>query len=68
VIDAMGKIPAEVYKVNDDLMFVYHDQHSLQMLKPDFGKMKRCAARALLITAPSDEQILCTGSSLLKWE
>ena len=55
VIDAVGKIPAEVFKVYDDLMLVYYDEPTIQMLKPDFGKMKRTAARAILVTAPSDQ-------------
>lgn len=55
VLDAIGKIPAEVLKMNNDLLLVYHDQLTIQMLKPDFGKLKRCAARAVLVTAPSDE-------------
>ncbi len=55
VIDAIGKVPAEVFKMKNDLMLVYHDQVTLQMIKPDFGKLKKCAARAVLITSPSDE-------------
>lgn len=55
VLDAIGKIPAEILKMNNDLLLVYHDQITIQMLKPDFGKLKRCAARAVLVTAPSDE-------------
>ena len=55
VIDAVGKVPSEVFKFNNDIMLVYHDENTLQMIKPDFGKMKKCAARAILITAPSDE-------------
>jgi len=55
VLNAIGKIPSEVFSMNNDLMLVYHDQATLQMIKPDFGKLKQCAARAVLITAPSDE-------------
>ena len=55
VLDAIGKVPAEVLKMNNDLLLVYHDQLTLLTLKPDFGKLKRCAARAILVTAPSDE-------------
>ena len=55
VIDAVGKVPAEVFKVNDDLLLVYFDENSLRMIKPDFGKMKRCAPRGIIVTAPSDD-------------
>lgn len=55
VLAAIGKVPTEVLKMNNDLMLVYHDQATLQMIKPDFGKMKQCAARAVLVTAPGDE-------------
>ena len=52
---ALGKNPTEVFSMKNDLMFVYHDEATLQMIKPDFGKLKQCAARAVLVTAPSDE-------------
>jgi len=55
VLNAMGKVPAEVFKMNNDLLLVYHDEHTLQMIRPDFGKLKQCAARAVLVTAPSTE-------------
>jgi PhzF family phenazine biosynthesis protein len=55
VLDAMGKVPAEVISFKNDLLLVYNDQMTLQMIKPDFGKLKKCAPRAVLITAPSEE-------------
>ena len=55
VLSAIGKMPTETLQMNNDLMLVYHDQASVEMIKPDFGKMKQCAARAILVTAPSDE-------------
>ena len=55
VLDAIGVIPSEAYKVKNDLLMVYHDQHALQMVSPDFRKLKRCSARAVLATAPSTE-------------
>jgi PhzF family phenazine biosynthesis protein len=55
VLDAIGKVPAEVFKMKSDLLLVYHDQQSIQMIKPDFGKLKQCVPRAVLITAPSDD-------------
>ena len=55
VLAALGKNPTEVFRMNNDLMFVYHNEATLAMIKPDFGKLKQCAARAVLVTAPSDE-------------
>lgn len=55
VLNAIGKMPVEVLKMNNDLMLVYHDQHALEMIKPDFGKLKQCAPRAIVVTAPSEE-------------
>ncbi|CAN5558964.1 PhzF family phenazine biosynthesis protein [soil metagenome] len=55
VLSAIGKVPVEVFKMKNDLLLVYHDQVALQMIKPDFGKLKQCAARAILVTAPSEE-------------
>jgi PhzF family phenazine biosynthesis protein len=55
LLDAIGKVPEEVFKMKNDLMLVYHDQLTIEMIKPDFGKLKKCTARAVLITAPSSE-------------
>lgn len=55
VLDALGKVPAEVFKFKNDLLLVYHDSLSVQTIKPDFGKLKKCVPRAVIVTAPSGE-------------
>ena len=55
VVAAIGKIPVEVMQMNNDLMLVYHDRVTLEMIKPDFSKLKQCLARAVLITAPAED-------------
>lgn len=55
VIDAIGKVPADAYQFKKDLLLVYHDEVTLQMIRPDFGKLKQCAPRGVIITAPSED-------------
>jgi PhzF family phenazine biosynthesis protein len=55
VIDAIGKMPVEVYSYKNDLLLVYHDSASVEMLKPDFRKLAACRQRAVLVTGPGNE-------------
>ena len=52
ILAAVGKTPTEAFQMNNDLMLVYHDEPSVKMLNPDFGKMKQCVPRAILVTGP----------------
>ena len=55
VIDAIGKVPVETFSYKNDLLLVYHDQASVEMLKPDFRKLAACRQRAVLVTGPGNE-------------
>jgi predicted PhzF superfamily epimerase YddE/YHI9 len=54
VVDAIGKMPAEAYEFNGDLMLVYHDQLTIEMISPDFRKLIACRYRAVIVTAPGN--------------
>ena len=43
--------PAEAYRGSTDLMLVFSDQHDIETLKPDFGKIAECGVRGIIVTA-----------------
>jgi len=55
VLDAIGKVPTEVMEYNQDLLCIFHDQVSVEMLKPDLRKLAACRPRAVLVSAPGNE-------------
>jgi len=55
ILNAVGKAPTEVIQYNNDLLFIFHDQTSVEMLKPDFRKLSACSPRAVLVSAPGND-------------
>lgn len=43
--------PIEAYRGSTDLMLVFEDQHDIEAIKPDFGKITECRARGIIITS-----------------
>jgi PhzF family phenazine biosynthesis protein len=54
ILAAIGKTPTEMFSYKNDLLFVYHDQTSVEMIQPDFKKLAACKVRGVLVTAPGN--------------
>ena len=55
VLDAIGKMPTEVFSYKNDLLLIYHDATSVEMIRPDFKKLSACKQRAFLVSAPGND-------------
>lgn len=47
--------PIEAYRGSTDLMLVFADQHDIEAIKPDFGKIAECRARGVIVTAKGNK-------------
>jgi PhzF family phenazine biosynthesis protein len=54
LVEAVGSMPAEIYKGRTDYMLVYRTQKEIERLAPDFGRLAKIPARGVIATAPGD--------------
>ena len=50
--EALGRIALEKYRGLDDYMLVFETQEEVSQMTPDFTRLKTCATRGILVTAP----------------
>ena len=53
--NALGKIPASLYKSGQKLLALYEDEKTISSLQPDFEKLKSVDFMGVIVTAPGDK-------------
>ena len=55
IVDAIGLRPVIAQKGKTDYMLIYADQAQIELIQPDFRKLKQTEARGIMVTAPGKE-------------
>jgi PhzF family phenazine biosynthesis protein len=55
VLGLGSSVPSEIYKAKDDYLAVFDTQADIEKIKPDFGVLKKIAARGIIVSAPGEE-------------
>lgn len=55
LIDAIGKIPAKVFKGKTDYLFIYLSQKEIEEIKPDFKQLAKLDGRGIIVSARGNE-------------
>jgi PhzF family phenazine biosynthesis protein len=54
-VQALNITPVQCYRGKEDYLLLYKSQHEIEALVPDFRRLERTDARAVIVTAPGTE-------------
>ena len=55
LIKVLGERPEEIYQGRDDVMCIFHNELTVQNLKPDMEELKKIPVRGLIASAPASD-------------